>query len=58
VFRAADALALRSLTVAPQLPPHLAGVPAVLHKYEPLLRAAWERQEAAGAAPAVEDIAA
>lgn len=25
------------------LPPHLAGVPACLHKYEPLLRRAAER---------------
>jgi hypothetical protein len=43
----------RLLNLGPQglvdpLPDHLAGVPACLHKYEPLLRKAWvERQQAA-----------
>jgi hypothetical protein len=32
-------------------PPHLAGVPECLHKYEPLLRRDWER-EAGGEAVA------
>jgi hypothetical protein len=27
------------------LPPHLDGVPRSLHKYEPLLRRAWEQRE-------------
>jgi hypothetical protein len=29
------------LPVEPPLPPHLKGVPASLHKYEPLLRKSW-----------------
>jgi hypothetical protein len=34
---------------AAALPPHLAGMPACLHRYEALLRQAWEqRQRAAG----------
>jgi hypothetical protein len=42
----------RLLNMGPQgivdpLPEHLAGVPACLHKYEPLLQQAWlERQSA------------
>jgi hypothetical protein len=32
-------LAVRAET---ELPPHLAGVPRSLHKYEPLLRKSWE----------------
>jgi hypothetical protein len=31
------------------LPDHLAGVPACLHKYEPLLQKAWLEREAAPA---------
>jgi hypothetical protein len=31
------------------LPDHLAGVPACLHKYEPLLQKAWLEREAAAA---------
>jgi hypothetical protein len=45
----------RLLNLGPQglvepVPDHLAGVPACLHKYEPLLRKAWlERRQAAEA---------
>ena len=36
---AAEARALRDLATPPlELPPHLAGVPPCLHKYEPLFR--------------------
>jgi hypothetical protein len=34
----------------PDLPPHLAGVPECLHKYEPLLRQAWEERAGSAAA--------
>ena len=58
VWRAADLVAVRELT-APELelPPHLTGVPRCLHKYEPLLREAWE-QAAGGEDPATEPAAA
>ena len=40
--RVLRALGLRS---EPLPPPHLIGIPASLHKYEPLLRRAWLGQE-------------
>jgi hypothetical protein len=38
-----NARVLRALGIEPEppLPPHLSGIPASLHKYEPLLRRAW-----------------
>jgi hypothetical protein len=47
-----DERLLRALGLepGPPLPAHLSGVPASLHKYEPLLRKAWvERVECARA---------
>jgi hypothetical protein len=49
VLLAAELRGLRSLDRSPAeagLPPHLAGVPACLHRYEPLLRRAWEERQA------------
>lgn len=48
--RIEDERLLRALGVepGPRLPAHLSGLPASLHKYEPLLRRAWvERVEGA-----------
>jgi hypothetical protein len=35
------------------LPPHLVGVPACLHKYEPLFKRAVEAERSAAGAPAL-----
>ena len=50
--RIEDERLLRALGIepGPRLPAHLSGLPASLHKYEPLLRKAWvERVEDGGA---------
>jgi hypothetical protein len=50
--RVDDERLLRALGIEPEprLPAHLNGLPASLHKYEPLLRKSWiERTEAGGA---------
>jgi hypothetical protein len=41
----ADERVLKALgiPVEPAPPPHLIGVPPSLHKYEPLLREAWQK---------------
>jgi hypothetical protein len=49
VVLAQDRRAVAAL-VAPSLPPHLEGVPACLHRFEPLLRRSWEEREAASLA--------
>ena len=47
VFRAAEVAHLRDrLRLESETPPHLRGVPESLRKYEPLLRAGWERRRA------------
>jgi hypothetical protein len=52
----ADAVALRQLAAQEaSVPEHLRGVPDCLHKYEPVLRAAWEAD--AKAPPARADAA-
>ncbi len=37
------------LEPGPRMPPHLSGVPASLHKYEPLLLKSWEERIVAAA---------
>lgn len=46
VVLAADRRAVDEL-VALRVPPHLQGVPECLHRFEPVLRRAWEEREAA-----------
>jgi len=46
VVLAQDRRAVAEL-VAPSAPPHLEGVPECLHRFEPLLRRAWEDRQAA-----------
>jgi hypothetical protein len=45
---ARELAALRQASGADRLPPHLAGVPPCLHKYESLLRRAWSQRAVAG----------
>lgn len=49
VLLAAELRGVRSLdpsSAEAALPPHLAGVPACLHRYEALLRRSWEERQA------------